>query len=120
MRGPHQGIDLAGRHPTDVGLHDHGIQSLINPAAGLQDRGKEAAGAQLLLRRSLRLGDLQGEITHLGGQGAGAVAVAIPQALLGALMPVGTEEGGKLQLDQLLQAVARQLRNQLTSAAAIE
>ena len=40
----HQGIDLASRHPTDVGLHDHRIQGLVDPATGLEDRGDEAAG----------------------------------------------------------------------------
>jgi hypothetical protein len=30
---------------------------------------------------------------------AGAVAVAIPKALVGALMALSTEEGGNLQLD---------------------
>jgi hypothetical protein len=40
------------------------------------------------------------------GQGARPVAVAMAQPLLGALVPVRTEEGSKLQLDQLLQAVA--------------
>ena len=59
---PHEGIDLAGGDPTDVGLHDHGIKSLIHPAAGFKDRGQEAAGAQL--------GELQREIPHLGGEGS--------------------------------------------------
>jgi len=35
-------------------------------------------------------------------------------------MAVRTEEGSKLQLDQLLQAVARQLGDQLPGTAAIE
>jgi hypothetical protein len=85
---------------------------LIDPAAGLQDRGDEAASSQF--------GDLQREITHLGGEGAGAVAVAIPQALVGALMAVSTKYGGNLQLDQLLQSMACQLRDQFPGAAAIE
>ena len=111
-QGRHQGIDLAGGDATDVGLHDHRVQSLIDAAAGLEDRGQEAAGAQF--------GDLQREIAHLGGQGTGPVAVAVAETLLGALVPIGTEEGGKLQLDQPLQAMACQLRDQLTGAAAIE
>jgi len=98
--------------PPDVGLHDHRIQGLIDPAAGLQDRGDEAAGPQL--------GDLQREISHLGGQGARPVAVAVAQPFLGPLMAVSTEEGGNLQLDQLLQAVACQLGDQFPGAAAIE
>ena len=108
----HQGIDLAGGDAVDVGLHDHRVQGLIDPAARLQDRGNEAAGSQF--------GDLQREITHLGGEGAGAVAVAIPQALVGSLMALSTKEGGNLQLDQLLQAMACQLRDQFPGAAAIE
>ena len=108
----HQGIHLAGRHPTDVGLHDHGVQGLIHPAAGLKDRGKEAAGTQF--------GELQREIAHLGGQSAGPIAVAIAEPLLGALMAVSTEEGGNLQLDQLLQASCGQLGDQFPGAAAIE
>jgi hypothetical protein len=35
-------------------------------------------------------------------------------------MAVSTQNGGNLQLDQLLQTVACQLRDQLTGAAAIE
>jgi len=35
-------------------------------------------------------------------------------------VPVGTEDGGKLQLDQLLQAMAGQFRDQFPDAAAIE
>ena len=48
----HQGIDLPGGDATDVGLHDHCVQGLIDPAAGLEDRGEKASGPQLLLRRS--------------------------------------------------------------------
>jgi len=40
------------------------------------------------------------------GQGAGPVDVAVAERLLSALVAVRTEEGIKLQLDQLLQAVA--------------
>jgi hypothetical protein len=43
-QGGHQGIDLAGGDAADVGLHHHGIEGLIHPAAGLEDRGQEAAG----------------------------------------------------------------------------
>ena len=34
--------------------------------------------------------------------------------------PLNAYEGGKLQLDQLLQAIAGQIRDQLSGAAAIE
>jgi hypothetical protein len=36
-----------------VGLHHHGVESLVDPAAWLEPVGKEAALSQLLLRRSL-------------------------------------------------------------------
>jgi hypothetical protein len=88
------------------------VQGLIDPAAGLKDRGEEAAGAQF--------GDLQREIAHLGGEGAKPVTVAVAETLLGALVPVRTEEGSELQLDQLLQAVACQFGDQFPGAAAIE
>jgi hypothetical protein len=91
---------------------DPSMMGLIHPAAGLEDRGQEAAGAQF--------GDLQREIPHLGGQSAGPVAVAVAEMLLAALVPVSTEEGGKLQLDQLLQAMASQFRDQLPGAAVID
>jgi hypothetical protein len=42
------------------------------------------------------------------------------QPLLDALVPVRTEEGSNFQLDQLLQAVACQFRDQLPGTAAIE
>ena len=53
-------------------------------------------------------------------QAAGPVAVAISETLLGALVAVGTEHGSDLQLDQLLQAVAGQLGDQLTGRAAVQ
>jgi hypothetical protein len=59
-------------------------------------------------------------IPYPGGQRAGAIAVAEAEALLSALMAVSTEHGGNLQLDQLLQAMAGQLGDQLPSTAAIE
>jgi hypothetical protein len=67
-----------------------------------------------------QFGDLQREIPHLGGQGAGPVAVAVAEPLLGALMAVRTEQGGNFQLDQLLQAMAGEFGDQFTGAAAIE
>ena len=48
------------------------------------------------------------------------IAVKEAEALLGSLMVLGTDHGSFLQLDQLLQAVACQLRYQLPCRAAIE
>ena len=111
-QGGHQSIDLSGRDPADVGLHDHGVEGLVHPATGLQDRGQEAPLAEF--------GDQQVDVTHLGGQAAGPVAVAVAEPFLAALMAVGTQKGSDLQLDQLLQAVARQLGDQLPGFAAIQ
>jgi hypothetical protein len=93
-----EGHRPCGWRPTDGGLHDHRIQGLIDPASWLQNRGDEAAGPQF--------GDLQWEITHLGGEGA--------------LMAVGTQNGGDRQLDQLLQAVACHFWDQFPGAAPIQ
>ena len=59
-------------------------------------------------------------IPYSGSKRAGPIAVEEAEALLRALMAIGTEHGGDLQLDQLLQAMAGQLGNQLPSGAAIE
>ncbi len=96
----------------DVGLHDHGVQGLVEPTARLEDRGQEAAGAQF--------GDQQVEVPHLGGEGAGPVAISVAEPFLAALMAVSPQNGGYLQLDQLLQAASGQLRDQLAGTAAIE
>jgi hypothetical protein len=96
--GGHQGIDLAGGDALDPGLHDHGIQGLIDPPPWLEDRREEAAGAEF--------GDQEGDVAHLGGEQAWPAAVSVAAAFLAALMPIGTEHSGDLQLDQLLQAMA--------------
>lgn len=59
-------------------------------------------------------------ITCPDGQRAGPIAVEEAEPLLRAPMALGTEEGGNLQLDLLLQAACGQLRDQLTGRAAIE
>ena len=41
-----------------------------------------------------------------GGQRAGPIAVEETEPLLRALMALGSEEGGNIQIDQLLQAMA--------------
>ena len=110
-QGRHQGVHLAGGDPADVGLHDHAVEGLIHPAAGLENRGQEAPGAQF--------GDQQVAVARLGGQAAGPVAVAVAEPLLGALMAISAEHGRGLQLDQLLQSAAHQLRDQIPGGAAI-
>jgi hypothetical protein len=77
----------------------------------LEDRGQEAAGPQF--------GEQQGRCPPLGRQGAGPGAVAVAEPLFRPFVPVSTDHGGGLDLDQLLQAVAGQLGDQLTGSTAI-
>ena len=44
----------------------------------------------------------------------------LAEPFIRALVPVGTEHGGDLELDQLLQAASGQLGDQFTGAAAIQ
>jgi hypothetical protein len=55
---------------------------------------------------------------HLGGEQARPAAVAFADPFDGALVPIGTEHSGDLQLNQLPQAVASQLGDQLPGCAA--
>jgi hypothetical protein len=73
---------------------------------------QEAAGPQFW--------DQQIDVANLGSQAAAPVAVAVAKPLLGALVPVGTDHSGDLQLNELLQAMTRQLGDQLPGAAAIQ
>jgi hypothetical protein len=73
----HQGIHPAGGDPTDVGLHDHGIQDLIDAAARIE--GRKLSERSYSFVEAWRLGDLQCQISHLGGEGAGSVAVAVAE-----------------------------------------
>ena len=59
-------------------------------------------------------------IAFPSGQRAGPIAISEAEALLHTLMAISTEEGGNLQLDQLLQVVACQLGHPLHGRAAIE
>jgi hypothetical protein len=40
-QGREQGLNLSGGHPADQSLHDHGVESLVDPPTGLQDRGQK-------------------------------------------------------------------------------
>jgi hypothetical protein len=59
-------------------------------------------------------------IPYSGGKRAGPRAVEQAGANLRAHMALGTDNGGNLMLDPLLQAVAGQLRHQFPECAAIE
>lgn len=106
------GHHLPRRDAPAVGLHDDAVEGLIHPAAGPQDRGQVAACAQL--------GDHQVDVADLGGEQARPVAIAVAETIVTALVALGAEHGSNLQLDQLLQAVAHDLRDELPGRAAIE
>jgi hypothetical protein len=78
-----------------VGLHDDRVQGPIDPAAPLEQRGEEAARAQL------RNGQVQ--VAGLGGERLVAVAVAQGHAGVGVLVPPRADRDGGLGLDQLLE-----------------
>ena len=107
-----QGIHFAGGDPTDVGLHDNGVEGLVHPAAGFQDRGQEAPTATF--------GDQQVDVAHLGGQAAGSVTVAVAEPLLTALVGLCADHGSDLELDQLLQTAPHQLGDQLSGGASVQ
>jgi hypothetical protein len=88
------------------------VERLIDAAPGLEDGREEAAGAEF--------GDREWDVAHLGGEQAVAAAVAVAEPLVGALVALSAEHGSDHQLDQLLQAVAHDLRDQLTGTDAIE
>jgi len=77
-QAPPPGRRLWGWSYPGVGLHHHGVERLVNPAARLEPDGEEAALPQL--------GDGQTEIAHLGGGQMLAVAVAVAVAVGGALI----------------------------------
>jgi hypothetical protein len=107
-----QGIDFAGGDAAGVRLHHHGVEGLVDPAAGLQPVGEEAALPQF--------GDGQGQVPHLGREQASAVAVAVGGALIGAtLVELGAGECRNLRLKQLLQAATHDLRDQGASGGAL-
>ena len=91
-----------GGDAARVGIHHHGVEGLVDPAARLEPVGEEAALPQF--------GDGQGEIAHLGGEQPLAVAVAVGRALIGAaLMELGAGQGRNLSLQQALEAPAHDL-----------
>jgi hypothetical protein len=89
--GGHQGIDLAGGDPADIGLHHNAIERLIHAPTWLEDRREKAPRPQF--------GDAQIYVAGLGGEQAGPVAIALAEAVIAALLALSAEHGGHLQLD---------------------
>ena len=97
---------------ADIRLHHHAVKGLVYTAARFQDRGHGAAAPEF--------GDHQVDVTHLGGQAAWAVAIAGSRDGPHCAGGLRHRARRQLQLDQLLQAVAYDLRDQLPCCAAIE
>jgi len=88
-----------------VGLHDHGVQGLIDPPARLQDHREERALAQLR--------DPQRHVPGLGGQLPVPVTVALGRARHRAFVAGRADHLGGLGLDQLLQHQPDRLPDQI-------
>ena len=109
----HQGVDLAGGDAAGVGLHHHGVEGLVDPAARLEPVREEAALPELLLGRSLRLVDGPGQVSHLGGEHPLAVAVAVVGTFVrAALVELGANGSAHPGFQQVLEPPAHDLRNQ--------
>jgi hypothetical protein len=88
-------IDPPGRHALHVAGHDHTGQRPLGPPAWLQDRGEEAAGAQL--------GNRQLDRADPGVPVARPIAVALGHPPLGRpLAALGADLGGDLDFHQRL------------------
>lgn len=88
----HCRFDLAGGDSVGAGLHHHGLEGLVDPAARLEPAGEEAA--------LLQFGNSQGEIRLLGDEYAPA------------RMKPSTDGYRDLGLQQMLEAPANDPRNQ--------
>lgn len=96
----------------DVGLHHDRIQSLVDPAAWLEDDREERAFAQL--------GDAQLDVASLGGQRPRTAAVAFADAVLGAFVGSGADPFGCFDLDQLLQCNTHGFADQIDAVTRAE
>lgn len=94
--GADQVVHRPGGDAVDVGLHDHRVQSPVEPPAAFEQSWEERPRAQL---RDLRL-----DVTDRGRDRLGAVPVAVRGAALGALVAVGADRRRGFGLDQCLQA----------------
>ena len=93
-QGLDQVVDLPGRDPVQVGLHDHREQRLVDPPPALQQGREERPGPQL--------GDPQLQITGGRGQRPRPGPVALRGPLLGAFPGAGADHRGQLGVDQRL------------------
>ena len=98
--------------PSDVGLHHHGVEGLVDAATGLEDRGEEAALPEL--------GDSELHVAGLGGDQAGPVPVALGHPAVAALIGLGADHAGRFGLDQLLGDEADGVADQIHAVGRLE
>ena len=65
-KSSHQGVDLKGGVTADVGPHDHGVEGLVHPAAGLEHLGAGRTFPQALAPLPPFLGGELGELLSAG------------------------------------------------------
>ncbi len=105
-------VDTARRDPADIGLHHHGVEGLVDPAPGLEDRGEEAALAQF--------GDGELDVAGLGRDKADPVPVALGHPIFAALIGPGADHAGRFGLDELLEDVAHGVADQVHAVGRFE
>jgi len=88
------------------------IEGLIDAALGLEDQGQAATHANFRGH--------QVDVADLARQVPRPVAIAVADLIVTPFMALGAVQYRNLQLDQLLQAVAHQLEDQLPGCAAIK
>src|ERR1035441_999434 len=93
--GGHQVVDLPGRDPMHVGLHDHSEQGPVDPASAFQDAREEAALTEL--------GDLQIAVPGLGREQSVTAPVALGGPACRPLEPVSSDLSGGLSIDEGLE-----------------
>ena len=95
-----------------IGLDHDGVEGLIDPTATLQDRGEEAALADLR--------DLEGEIPGLRGDLPGSGSVPPGRPRQAPLMRLGADVVGGLLIDQGLVEEGHHLAHQIEIGALVD
>jgi hypothetical protein len=102
-------VDGAGGRASEVGLHHHGVQRLVDTPAGLEDQREGRTLAQLR--------DSQVDVTGLRGQHPRPRTVALVGAGLGPLVTGGTDDLRGFGLDEFLQYRADRFADQIDRLA---
>ncbi len=111
-QGDDQVVDVTGRDPVHPRFHDHRVQGLVDPTAGLQHRGEERPDAQFRDRQLHRAG--------LRHQLPRPRAVALGDPLRAPFVAAGADHLGGLNLDQFLEHEPDRLANQINAVTGTE